>query len=82
VASDSPTTISISDISQSALAQLWYSAEENDHVALLLLAWTYILSARWAELIPGACSPDYSEFEAGWDDQNTISMDHRLEQAH
>lgn len=24
-----------------------------------MLAWSYILSARWAELIPGACAPEY-----------------------
>ncbi|KAH6638618.1 hypothetical protein BKA67DRAFT_652076 [Truncatella angustata] len=32
----------------------------SNHVAVLMLAWAYILSARWAELIPGARAPDYS----------------------
>ncbi|KAI8718200.1 hypothetical protein NCS52_00598200 [Fusarium sp. LHS14.1] len=26
----------------------------NNHIPILMLAWAYILSARWAELIPGA----------------------------
>jgi hypothetical protein len=72
VASESPTILSMSDTIQPTLGLQRCSTEENDHVTLLVLAWTYILSARWAELIPGACGPDYSEFKAGWDDQSTI----------
>ncbi|RMJ16003.1 hypothetical protein CDV36_004318 [Fusarium kuroshium] len=28
---------------------------DNNHIPILMLAWAYVLSARWAELIPGAC---------------------------
>jgi hypothetical protein len=30
-------------------------AGEGNYIVVLVLAWTYVLSARWAELIPGAC---------------------------
>ncbi|KAK2594298.1 hypothetical protein QQS21_008004 [Conoideocrella luteorostrata] len=33
---------------------------KSNHIPVLMLAWAYILSARWAELIPGARAPDYS----------------------
>ncbi|RSL98174.1 hypothetical protein CDV31_012708 [Fusarium ambrosium] len=28
---------------------------DTNHIPILMLAWAYVLSARWAELIPGAC---------------------------
>lgn len=37
---------------------------ESNHVPVLVLAWAYILSARWAELIPEACPPHYSSHQA------------------
>lgn len=46
--------------------------EDNDHITLLILAWTYILSARWADIIPGASGPEYSNYEAEWDDKNIL----------
>ncbi|KAI2011690.1 hypothetical protein LOZ39_001012 [Ophidiomyces ophidiicola] len=33
--------------------QKWFQQEEN-HLSVLILAWSYIFSARWVELIPGA----------------------------
>lgn len=41
-----------------------YFGRESNHVPVLVLAWAYILSARWAELIPGAYIPDYSSHQA------------------
>ncbi|TVY34829.1 hypothetical protein LOCC1_G007401 [Lachnellula occidentalis] len=61
VASDTPVVLDISD------AQPRWFEEEDDHVAILILAWTYVLSARWAEVIPGACVPVYTNNEAKWD---------------
>jgi hypothetical protein len=46
---------------------------DSDHIALLVLAWNYILLARWAEIIPGASDPKYTKFKAQWDDRNIIS---------
>lgn len=35
----------------------------SDHFPILFLAWAYILSARWAELIPEAQAPTYDKTE-------------------
>jgi hypothetical protein len=67
IASDSPVILDISEQQQSASAFRPLLPEDDDHIALLVLAWTYILSARWAEIIPGASAPEYSNFEANWD---------------
>lgn len=37
---------------------------ESNHVTILILAWAYILSARWAELLNGAQTPKYSSHQA------------------
>ena len=71
IASDSPVTLDISEQQQSTSAFQPSLFEDDDHIALLVLAWTYILSARWAEIIPGASAPEYSNFEAEWDLGNT-----------
>ena len=59
VASDRPTILALSDPQQSAFVFPRYFSEDDDHITLLILAWTYILSARWAEIIPGASGPEY-----------------------
>jgi len=33
---------------------------ECNHIPVLMLDWAYVLSARWAELIPDACPPTYT----------------------
>ncbi|KAJ0161173.1 hypothetical protein CTA2_6653 [Colletotrichum tanaceti] len=38
-----------------------FSGEASHHFPVLFLAWAYILSARWAELIPGAQGPTYNQ---------------------
>ncbi len=37
----------------------WFRGDRN-YIAVLALAWAYILSARWAEMMPGTCSLAYS----------------------
>lgn len=74
VASDRPVILAISDPQESAafVFPRCASEDDDDHMTLLILAWTYILSARWAEIIPGASGPEYSIHKAKWDDENTI----------
>jgi hypothetical protein len=62
VASDHPTLLSISEPQESPR---WFG-EDDDHITVLILAWTCILSARWAEIIPGASGPEYTNDEAKW----------------
>ena len=76
IASDCPTILVISDHhpQQSALVlQPCFSEDDDDHITVLILAWTYILSARWVEIIPGASGPEYSNCEARWEGQDISS---------
>ncbi|KAM7191174.1 immunoglobulin variable region used by the ITC63B heavy chain [Rhypophila sp. PSN 637] len=57
IASSCATTIVFVD---DRLGKMTFSNIEFNHVPILMLAWAYILSARWAELIPGANPPSYS----------------------
>lgn len=84
VASNCPTTIVISSGPHSKTSFLNHFARESTHVPILVLAWAYILSARWAELIPGA-EIDYSSQQAQLnsgnglqgleDDDNSVVVD-------
>lgn len=60
VASNCPTIIIFSPGPHSAASILDSIAQEGTHVPILVLAWAYVLSARWAELIPGAKMFDYN----------------------
>lgn len=69
VASNCPTTIVFSSSPHSKTSFLNQIARESNQVPILVLAWAYILSARWAELIPGAAMSDYNslqEARMGW----------------
>ncbi|KAI3534411.1 hypothetical protein CABS02_13242 [Colletotrichum abscissum] len=67
VASDRPTVVEISDSHPLSIFEQWYG-EEGNHVTVLILAWAYILSARWAEIIPGASGPEYVSYVGDVDD--------------
>lgn len=54
VAASSPAPITFSSKSTPASRLLDSLAGQGNHVTVLFLAWSYILSARWAELIPAA----------------------------
>ncbi|KAK4043187.1 hypothetical protein C8A01DRAFT_43833 [Parachaetomium inaequale] len=41
----------------------WFGGERN-HVGILTLAWAYVLSARWAEVVPGATALHYTDSQA------------------
>lgn len=63
VASNCPTTvIFVSDPSRTKNFPSCF-ARESDHFVVLVLAWAYILTARWAELVPGASAPEYSNHQ-------------------
>ncbi|KAG8668459.1 hypothetical protein FPOAC2_07745 [Fusarium poae] len=55
VAWDKPTRVVLTSDSRQAKATLPdIFGEDSHHIPILLQAWAYILSARWAELVPGA----------------------------
>ncbi|KAL3419517.1 hypothetical protein PVAG01_09739 [Phlyctema vagabunda] len=68
VASDGPVILAISDTPPFAFPRC--IGEDEDHITLLILAWTYVLSDRWAEIIPGASGPRYSNYKADWDNDD------------
>ncbi|KAF1955287.1 hypothetical protein CC80DRAFT_447668 [Byssothecium circinans] len=78
-----PVSLSISETAQcdSGYAS-WFARNEN-YVAVLILAWAYILSARWTEIMPGPCSLRYTDCQAKYrdaatsheNDQNAINID-------
>jgi hypothetical protein len=53
-----PTTISLQQ-SHSALNQHLIKEEAN-HVSVLTLAWAYVPSARWTDMMPGASAMEYT----------------------
>ncbi|KAK2005230.1 hypothetical protein LZ32DRAFT_676305, partial [Colletotrichum eremochloae] len=70
VASDRSTVIEICDSYQLPVLEQCYGEEDN-HLTVLILAWAYILSARWAEMIPGASGPEYDSCTTAWADNYT-----------
>lgn len=64
VASNCPTTIVFSSGPHPTSSFLNHVERESTHVTILVLAWAYILSARWAELIPGAGISGYHSHQA------------------
>ncbi|KAK1973232.1 hypothetical protein LZ30DRAFT_744148 [Colletotrichum cereale] len=74
VASDRSTIVEICDSYQLSVFEQWYGEEDN-HLTVLILAWAYILSARWAEIIPGASGPEYDSCTTAWaDDYTSLPM--------
>lgn len=63
-----PTLVSIPDDPDIDYSQ-WFVGQ-NCHVTILILAWAYVLSSRWTEIIPGAgpirytnVRPDHDRYE-------------------
>lgn len=43
----------------------WFGKDDS-HLVVLIYAWAYALSARWAEIIPRASPPEYTTSQAPW----------------
>lgn len=80
VASSRVTTVVFVFDSNLATKFAGYLGNRGHHVPILTLAWAYILSARWAELIPGARRPTYSSHGYQQNDGNgTMGLeDHNM----
>lgn len=74
VTKSKPTKLTLSDSSESGLLSLL--GDKDDHVTILILAWAYILSARWTELIPGANNMQYTgpRAESSKNEVSTITV--------
>lgn len=62
VTKSKPAKLTLSGSSESGLLSLL--GDKDDHLTILILAWAYILSARWTELIPGANNVQYTSARA------------------
>ncbi|OAA61888.1 hypothetical protein SPI_04747 [Niveomyces insectorum RCEF 264] len=59
VAAKRVTTVAL-NVQNSEFTQEWFHGNRN-YVAVLALAWSYVLSARWAEVMPGPCVLTYGD---------------------
>jgi hypothetical protein len=60
----SPVLLSISESAQSSCYSASWFASKDDYLTILVLAWAYILSARWVEVMPASCCLIYTESQA------------------
>ncbi|KAH7008748.1 hypothetical protein EDB80DRAFT_717336 [Ilyonectria destructans] len=74
VAVREPIPLSISEMGEAKPAYTSCFAQDNDYLAILILAWTYILSARWTEIMP-SCTLAYTENQVTYHDGMTRCKD-------
>ena len=61
VGTTEPTALSISSNDADKSPHKHPFRRDDNYLAILILAWTYILSARWAETMSGSCTMSYTE---------------------
>ncbi|KAF2014174.1 hypothetical protein BU24DRAFT_441792 [Aaosphaeria arxii CBS 175.79] len=70
-----PVSLSISKSTERQHTLLSCFIRNQDYLAILVIAWAYILSARWTEIIPGNCSLTYTESQATTHQDTTQRQD-------
>ncbi|EEH36704.2 hypothetical protein PAAG_07122 [Paracoccidioides lutzii Pb01] len=68
-----PTHLTLSSCSDPRYHN-WFKGEES-HLSVLILAWSYILSARWADLMPWSPVLEYTDSQAQWKDDQPADRD-------
>jgi hypothetical protein len=66
VAVKHPVLLSISESRDERHPTSWFDSHD-DYLAILMLAWSYILSARWVEVMSASCSLSYTDHLARHD---------------
>ncbi|KAF0641691.1 hypothetical protein FPSE5266_09874 [Fusarium pseudograminearum] len=64
VAAKKPVSLSISEPTESQKTAFPCFIRDQDYIYVLMLAWAYILSARWIDIMPGTCSLTYTDRQA------------------
>ena len=64
VSTTKPASVSLLKVPKDLLAYSSLFGRNDDYIPVLMLAWAYILSARWTELMPGSCFLEYTENKA------------------
>ena len=76
VASSKPIPLTIAETPTSKCdvhSASWFARSDQNYISVLALAWAYVLSARWTELMPEPCSLRYTSSQAGDGDQEGIT---------
>ncbi|KAI0849092.1 hypothetical protein F5Y00DRAFT_269722 [Daldinia vernicosa] len=74
VVAQHPVLLSIVEISNKNLNFApWFINDQQNYLAVLVLAWTYILSARWVEVMPEPCSLLYTNSSAADYDEDSMT---------
>lgn len=71
VSINSPTPLMLRHAGNTPNYHTWFSKEDN-HLSVLILAWAYILSSRWAELMPRS-TVQYTHNKAKWTDGESVN---------
>lgn len=78
ITTKTPIPLSVSDVAQDDINSSSWLYSDDNYLLVLILAWTYILSARWAELIPTTCSVEYTPTTAAQREAvNVTKIDHQ-----
>ncbi|KAF2463835.1 uncharacterized protein BDR25DRAFT_383147 [Lindgomyces ingoldianus] len=67
VTAGAPISLLITGTQNDSGCASWFIRDDN-YLAILILAWAYILSARWTEVMPGPCTLTYTESQATYHD--------------
>lgn len=82
VTAQEPISLSIPGSAQASVDYTSWFVSNDDYTPILVLAWSYILSARWAELMPTTCSLKYSQAHTAEDnttnDKGSLLEDQEL----
>jgi hypothetical protein len=70
VSINSPTPLMLRHADHTPNYRAWFNKEDN-HLFVLILAWAYILSSRWAELMPQS-TVRYTDVKAKWTDAESV----------
>ncbi|KAK6705455.1 hypothetical protein SNK05_009352 [Fusarium graminearum] len=64
VAAKKPVSLSMSEPTEDRNTVFPCFIRDQDYISVLMLAWAYILSSRWTEIMPGTCSLAYTDSQA------------------
>jgi hypothetical protein len=61
VAVQQPNLLTISKNGEKKGLCAQFAERDSPYLSVLILAWSYILSARWTETLPGSCTINYTQ---------------------
>lgn len=78
VALNNPIPLSIAETTEGNSKYIsWFSRGDQNYLSVLVLAWAYVLSARWTETMPGNCSFRYTSSQASCSNRTETATSQR-----